>query len=291
MPDTEFETVSQRIRALFESLTRAERQLANRMLENYPVSSMGSITTVAEEAGVSAPTVARMARKLGFSGFPDLQAALRRELEAAISDPITKHDHWASDADTTHILYRFTESVLDNLRNSLKQIDIEAFDRTVSLLSDRRHALHIVGGRITRSLADYFFTHMQVIRPDVTLVASNSNSWPHYLLNMQEGDVLVVFDIRRYEHNIVRLAEVAQSRGVSVVLITDQWGSPASKHSTVTFNLRIEVPSAWDSSVVPMTLVESLIAAVQADCWEETKARMKTLEDLFDHTKLFRKFL
>ena len=291
MADTEFETVSQRIRALFESLTRAERQLANRMLENYPVSSMGSITTVAEEAGVSAPTVARMARKLGFSGFPDLQAALRRELEAAISDPITKHDHWASDADTAHILYRFTESVLDNLRNSLKQIDIEAFDRTVSLLSDRRHALHIVGGRITRSLADYFFTHMQVIRPDVTLVASNSNSWPHYLLNMQEGDVLVVFDIRRYEHNIVRLAEVAQSRGVSVVLITDQWGSPASKHSTVTFNLRIEVPSAWDSSVVPMTLVESLIAAVQADCWEETKARMKTLEDLFDHTKLFRKFL
>ncbi|MEM9638274.1 MAG: RpiR family transcriptional regulator, partial [Pseudomonadota bacterium] len=36
--------------------------------------------------------------------------------------------------------------------------------------------------------------------------------------------------------------------------------------------------------------VETIIAAVQDLSWEDTKDRMQTLEDMFDQTKLFRKF-
>ena len=39
-----------------------------------------------------------------------------------------------------------------------------------------------------------------------------------------------------------------------------------------------------------MFILEALIAAVQTERWEETRDRMKTLEQLFDRTKLFRKF-
>jgi DNA-binding MurR/RpiR family transcriptional regulator len=132
---------------------------------------------------------------------------------------------------------------------------------------------------------------LQVIRPDVTLIASNANMWPHYVLNMRKGDVLVAFDIRRYERDILKLAEMAASKGVTLVLFTDQWGSPAAKHATHSVNCRIEAPSAWDSSVVSMFIVEALIAAIQNATWRETKQRMKTLEDLFDQTKMFRKFI
>jgi DNA-binding MurR/RpiR family transcriptional regulator len=78
---------------------------------------------------------------------------------------------------------------------------------------------------------------------------------------------------------------------VILVLFTDQWGSPAAKHATHSFNCRIEAPSAWDSSVVTLFIVEALIAAVQNTTWKETKQRMKTLEELFDQTKMFRKFI
>ena len=37
-------TVAERIHGKSDTLTRAERQLANAMLENYPVSGLGSIT-------------------------------------------------------------------------------------------------------------------------------------------------------------------------------------------------------------------------------------------------------
>jgi len=291
MGSTQDLTVAERIRSQFDDLTRAERQLANALLENYPVSGLGSITTIAEASDVSTPTVVRMAKKLGFSGFPELQAALRSEVEATISNPITKHNRWTENAPDTHILNRFADAVMENLGQTLRQLDPDEFDAVAKLLADKERAVHVVGGRLTRSLADYFFTHMQVIRDRMTLVASNSNTWPHYVLNMQPGDVLVAFDIRRYERDILRLAEMATARGVTLVLFTDQWGSPASKLATHSFHSRIEAPSAWDSSVVTMFILEAIIAAVQTETWDETEDRMKTLEELFDTTRLFRKFI
>ncbi len=290
MAKTQDLTVAEKIRSKFEELTRAERQLANAMLDNYPVSGLGSITTVAEISDVSTPTVVRMAKKLGFRGFPEMQAALRGELEATISNPIAKHNRWAENAPDTHILNLFADAVMDNMRQTLRQIDPEEFNAVAELLSDRKKSIHVVGGRITRSIADYFFTHMQVIRSGMTLVATNANTWPHYVLNMEEGDVLVAFDIRRYEHDILRLVKMAKDKGVTLLLFTDQWGSPTSKYATYSFHSRIEAPSAWDSSVVTMFIVEAVIAAVENKTWDETKDRMKTLEELFDQTKMFRKF-
>jgi len=284
-------TVAQRIHDGFDALTRAERQLANIILENYPVSGLGSITALAENAEVSTPTVARMARKLGFGGFPSMQAQLRSELEATISDPLTKHDKWAADAPDTHILNRFADNVIDNLRNTLKHLNAAEFDKIVALLSDTEHTVAVVGGRLSHTLASYFFTHMQMMRDGVTLIERNSSSWPHYLLSLKEGDVLVMFDMRRYEQDLLRFAEMAQARGVKIILFTDQWGSPAGKAATHQIHSRIEVPSTWDSSVVTMFILEAIISAVQSLSWESSKDRMGELEALFEKTRLFRKFV
>ncbi|WP_028880096.1 MurR/RpiR family transcriptional regulator [Terasakiella pusilla] len=283
-------SVVELIRENFEELTQTERRLANVLLENYPLSCLGSITATAEMAQVSTPTVLRMVKKIGFKGFPDFQTAVRGELEEKISSPIAKFNRWSESASNEHVLNKFADAVMDNLKQSLMQIDPSMFDEVVDILTDQNRTLHVVGGRITRALSDYFFTHMQVARTNVTSVASNSNTWPHYVLNMKKGDILVAFDVRRYEHNILNLTRLARERGVKVVLFTDQWGSPAAKNAQYVFNLRIEVPSAWDSSVVTLFVLEALIAAVQTKTWEETKVRMAELERLFDETKLFKKF-
>ena len=228
------DTVSDIIRDKFNVLTRAERKLANVLLDNCPVSGMTSITRLAELAEVSPPSVVRMAQKLGFTGFPDLQNALRDELEATISNPFAKHDRWSQQAPDTHILNRFADAVIDNLRQSLDQLPPEDFDRVSALLADRKRAVYIVGGRITHALADYLFTHLQVLRENITL------------------------------------------------------GSPVGKAASHRFNIRIEAPSAWDSSVVTLFMLEALTAAVETRIWGVTKSRMKQLEALFDRRKLFR---
>ncbi|TWF54421.1 MurR/RpiR family transcriptional regulator [Neorhizobium alkalisoli] len=288
MPPTA-RTVSDVIRLRYDELTRAEKQLADSLLENYPVSGLGSITTIAENAGVSTPTVARMVQKLGYKGYPEFQAHLHQELEETISSPIAKHDRWASNAPGTHILNRFAEAITANLRETLSDLDTATFEGAAALLRDRERGVYFVGGRITGSLAEYFFTHMQVIRQKTTLISSNSSSWPQHVLNMRAGDVLVIFDIRRYEQEMATLAEAAQAAGVVIVLFTDIWTSPVAKRAQHVFKVRIEAPSAWDSSVVTLFVVEALIEAVQSATWEETRERMNALEGLFERSRLFRR--
>ncbi|WP_108659075.1 MurR/RpiR family transcriptional regulator [Acuticoccus kandeliae] len=282
-------TVAELIRTRYEELTQAERQLASALLANYPVLGLSSITEVAAAAGVSSPTVVRMAKKLGFEGFPDLQTNLRSELEARISNPINKYDHWAAEAPDTHIVNRFADAVMDNLRNTLRHLSVDDFDAVVALLADPNRRVYLVGGRITRSIADYFFTHLHVIRDAVTLIPPNANTWPHYVLEMKPGDVLVVFDVRRYERDTTRFAKMARSKDVTIVAFTDQWGSPMMKEASYAFHARIEVPSAWDSSVVTLLLVEMMIAALQTRTGERGIARLRALEELFDQTKTLRK--
>ena len=284
------QTISDQIHGMLDDLTRAERQLAQSVLENYPASGLGPLSALAKDAGVSVPTVARMVQKLGYSGYPDFQAALREELRAKVKTPIAKHDTWAEAAPSGHILNRFTEAVIDNIRHTLGQIDPEAFDHACDLMADENRHLFIVGGRITHTLAEYLFLHMQVIRPDVTHVQSTSNTWPHYLLNAKKGDVFVIFDVRRYENNTLMLAELAHERGALIILMTDQWRSPVHQMATVCLSNRIVVPSAWDSATTTMLLMETMISSVQNLNWTQTKTRIEGLEDMFDQTKLFRKF-
>ncbi len=283
-------TISDRIQSKLDDLTRAERQLADSILENYPASGLGPLTALAKDAGVSVPTVARMVQKLGFKGYPDFQAELREELKAKVKGPIAKHDAWAEGVPSGHMLNRFTDAVIDNIRNTLGPIDPDLFDQACSMIAKSGPRMYIVGGRITHTMAEYLFLHMQVIRPEVVHIQSTSNAWPHYLLDVKEGDVFVIFDMRRYENNTLKLAEIAHKKGAKLILFTDQWRSPVHRYADISFSGKIVVPSAWDSMATTLLLVEAMISTTQNLCWGDTKDRAEELEQMFDQTRLFRKF-
>jgi DNA-binding MurR/RpiR family transcriptional regulator len=282
-------THEERIRAAFGTLTRTERQLASHILRSYPVAALGSITALARAAGVSTPTVVRLCQKIGFTGYPDFQRGLREEVEERLVSPLVKHDRWASHAPQTHILNAFADAVVTNLQATLGSIDPADFDAVAALMADPARRIFALGGRITHALADYFITHMKVIRPDAQLIAETSSTWQPALLDIRQGDVLLVFDIRRYENNVLQMVEVAVEQGAEVVLVTDQWVSPAAELARHRFSAHVEAPSAWDSTVTILLLVETLIAAVQTLTWAETQARMKRMETLYDRTRFFRR--
>lgn len=282
-------TIEERMRAALADLTRAERQLATHVLRNYPVAALGSITVLAKAAEVSTPTVVRLVQKLGFKGYPDFQGALRGEVEAMLVSPLAKHDRWAGGVPETHVLNSFADAVVANLQATFAQIDHAEFDAAAALLADPERRIFALGGRITHAIADYFVTLMKVVRPEVTLMSDMSSTWPPALLDMGRGDVLLVFDIRRYENVVLQVVELAVEQGAEVVLITDRWISPAAAHARHTFSCQIEAPSAWDSTVSVLVLVETLLAAVQSLTWDSTAERMKRLEHLYARSRFFRR--
>ncbi len=282
-------TIEEQIRASFDAMTKTERQVASHLMRHYPVAALGSVTQLAKAAEVSSPTVIRLVQKMGFKGYPDFQSAVRAEVEERLVSPLTKHDRWAGGVPDTHILNRFADAVLGNLQATLSQIDHAEFDAVAALMADPSRQIFATGGRITLAMAEYFVTHMKVIRPNVSLMSAVSNAWPPRMLDLKAGDVLLAFDIRRYENNVLQLVEMAAEQGAEVVVITDPWVSPAAAHARYRFSAQIEVPSAWDSTVALQVLIETLMASVQSLTWEETSARMERLEALYARSKFFRK--
>ena len=282
-------SVKDRLHDQAAALTPAERQLTSVLMQDYPVGGLQSITRIAEAAGVSTPTVIRLARKLGFDGFPELQAAMRDEASAQFKTPIRKREGWGDTKPGSAAFTAFAEAVFDNLSRTIDRMEPGALDAIASVLADTRRPLFLSGGRITRSNADNFYNHLQIIRPAVTLLSASPNVWPQYILDMDKAAVLILFDIRRYERDLDRLAELAKGKGAEIVLFTDQWGSPISRLADHVVNAMIEVPSSWDSTLAINLIVEALIAEVQTRVSDSARERIEALEDMFQSTRIFRK--
>ncbi len=188
-----------------------------------------------------------------------------------------------------HPLNRFALRVIENLRQTLSQQDLRTFDAVRDLLADKSRSVYLIGGRLTRSIAEYFTTALHVMRSDVTLLSSQPNTWPPALLDMSAGDVLVVFDIRRYEPSVQQFAELAHAQQMEVVLFTDQWVSPTAGVARHILTSQIEVPSAWDTIVPLIALVESMLSALQDANWQDTRERLERMERFYEEMLLFKR--
>ena len=121
------------------------------------------------------------------------------------------------------------EATLDNIRETFRHVSARQLDDIVALLSNRRSGLYLIGGRFTDPIARYMAAHLTIIRPNVFHLAGQESNWRDRLIDMGKRDVLLVFDIRRYQDSLVRFAERAHQRGVQIVLFTDQWLSPIAR--------------------------------------------------------------
>jgi len=277
-------TIEQRMRASLPALTRAERQAATHILSHFPMSALGSITMLASAAEVSAPTIVRLVQKLGFKGYAEYQAALRIEVGRLLAAPLALPDQ----EPRRHPMQSFAARAIANIHATLDQIATREFDAAAALLADPARHVAVMGGRLTHAHADYMATLLRVIRPGVTYISDHLTDWQQALLDLRAEDVVVIFDIRRYESNAVHMAELAAGQGARVVLVTDHRLSPAAGHAHHTLPCRIDMPAAWDSTVAVLLLVEALLSRVQGHCADQVQDRLNRLEDIFARTRLFR---
>ena len=84
--------VEERARSAFAAMTAAEKKTARAFLGHYPSAGLAPVAEFARIAGTSAPTVLRFVARLGFSGYPDFQRALREEIREGRLSPLEKSD-------------------------------------------------------------------------------------------------------------------------------------------------------------------------------------------------------
>jgi len=271
------ETLATTLRGKLATLTATERRAAHVLLSNYPFAGLETVAQFAARAGVSAPSILRFVTRLGFGGYADFQRHLKDELEAQLQPPLLKQAPEQADASP---LSTFATAVAANIADTFESVAPAEFEAILAILTDTKRRLHVVGGRFTEAIALYTVRHLRVVRPDVTLVEGQAATWRDQVIDFGKRDVLLAFDIRRYQDDVVLLAQEAAERGATIILITDQWLSPISRIARHVISARTRVPSNWDSNAAILAIVEALLSSATKALWETSKARMEALEVL-----------
>lgn len=282
-------SIPDRIKELSAELTKSEQKVASVLLENHPLSGLGGIIDLAEKSGVSTPTITRLVDKLGFDGYSDFQSALRSDLNDKMSKDILGGQPWAPNVADAHVLNGITDAVMMNVRETLADIDVDTLDSICESISDLDKNIFITGGRITSSIADHLHKYLQVLRPHAYLIDNAKNSWHHRMIDMKKGDVLLIYDIRRYEAELLNMAKTANEIGAEIILLTDQLRSPIHEIASYTICGRLVMPNSRNSLISHLLLNEVIIFQMQNILGEVAKERWENLENVFKSIKYFAK--
>ncbi|MFI5633254.1 MurR/RpiR family transcriptional regulator [Streptomyces sp. NPDC051664] len=283
-------SLAEEIRHRIGDLSPAERKVARVLLAGYPSAGFETVATLAERAGVSAPTVIRFVNRLGYKGFPDFQAALREELDERSASPLALYstrgygstppraqdDSAPGTARAEGDQDVFSAEVGRTLRE-LPPHDVQA---AVALLCHPKRRVVLVGGRFTHLLAQYLGLHLMQVRGDVVILPDRDVERTAVLAGLGRQDVLVVFDYRRYEPDKVVITELARERGSKIVLFTDAWLSPVTNLADVVLPSRVAAPSPYDSMVPTLATVETVLAGVLGRLGEKGRAHLEHSENV-----------
>jgi DNA-binding MurR/RpiR family transcriptional regulator len=272
--------VAELLKSRVATLSPAERKLARVLLALYPTAGLESVARFAERGGVSPPTVTRFIAKLGFRGYPEFQQVLRDEVQARLSSPLARYSEERTGDRSDSLLADALEMSRANLKTTQELISLRDFEEVVELLADTRRRVLVVGGRVSGQLARYLAAQLSLLRPGVGMVEAERAEPAQQLVDLRRGDVLIVFDYRRYQADTIEGARVAAAQGCDVVVFTDPWLSPAANCARQVLVTSVETIGPFDSLVAATAAVEALVAALLSRLGPKAQARMQSLESL-----------
>jgi DNA-binding MurR/RpiR family transcriptional regulator len=271
--------IRERIRDAEAGFTPAERRIARVLTAGYPTAGLATVAELARQAEASGATILRFMTKLGFTGFPVFQEALRGELTESLQSPLARFEATATGGQGDRGGYAGWASLL--MKQAAEMIPEAELEDVVELLADEKRPVALVGGRFSRSIAALFSYGLGGLRGRVTLLSSEPQDMVRAVLDMGRRDVVVVFDFRRYQDEIIRFAESVAAAGATLVVVTDTWRSPAASHARHVFALPVASPSIYDSALAPVMCVEAIVARLAERMGPKAAARIAEADRLY----------
>lgn len=273
------DSISERISHTIDGLSAGERRAAQTLVAEYPLIGLKTVAEFAARAAVSSPTILRFISRLGFQNYAEFQSVLQAEVMEQLQSPLARSSRPAT-GNKGEFAAGFVDAIIENISETFRHNSDADLYRLSALLGDTRLNLHLIGGNLTDPVARYMAGHLRVIRKNVSHIIGQETDWRDRLVDMGKRDVLVIFDIRRYQESLIAYANQAAARGVTIVLFTDQWLSPIARVAKHVITARTAVPSAWDSSSGLFALIEAIISRMTIEGGQEAAARIATREKL-----------
>lgn len=249
-----------RIRIASTALSRAERQVAEFLLQKPHDALEMSIRVLAQACNVSEPTVARFSQSMGFEGFKTFKMAFAKSLATGI--PFLHLDVNQADSvrDVLPKVFDRTIAALMEARNSANPANFEA---AVHLLARARriecYGLGYSGAlAIDAQLKFFRFGIPTTVFCDAHLQAQSAS-----LLN---SDCLVVaFSRTGRTRDLIRSVQLAKNAGAKILVLCAS-GGPLAELADVHLSVDVEedpdIYTPMTSRLAHLTYIDALAVAV-----------------------------
>ena len=216
----------------YNSLTRSGKKLANYILSNTEEAQYLSITSLAENSGVSEATITRFCRLLGLGGYHELKLALAKSDRA--SKTSAADDALSSVSESTaleNLCRNLRDSYTTSINETIMQLDPQSLRTAVNILinAKRVYCFGQGGSMVTAKEAWALFS--TVTPKFIHIEDSHMQTLAASLLTSE--DAVLFFSYSGSTRDMKEVLEVTRDRNVPVVLITHFRKSLAATYSNV----------------------------------------------------------
>jgi DNA-binding MurR/RpiR family transcriptional regulator len=273
--------VRDRLEERRDTLTPAERRVAEVVLTDPEAIAFGTVARLAARSGAGAATVVRLAERLGYDGFVGLQSAVRADLTGRLrlaSERIRRpaaHDDLAS---------RTLAIELDNLASTFEHLDKAALQYAVGVVAAKRARVVVLPGGASVGVARQLCDELTLLRPGVALVSGSPLAIAARTADLGEDDVVVAIDLRRYDRTVLEAVALARDASATIVAITDTLLSPLASYADATLVAAVEGAGPFDSHLGVLAVANALVAGVAGRLRRTATARIDSVEDAWRST-------
>ncbi len=212
---------------IINSFTVSELYVFTYVDKNKAETIKSSVKELAEKTFVSTATVMRVAKKLGYSGFSEFKYALKKEL-----------DESNDKQENIKGLEKIKESLLDEVALTRENLNDEDIKTVAQILkSDCR--VHMFAKGLTINVLEYASKQLQTAYRPVYLYNDTHIAYIN-AENFTSEDVIFLASLSGKTHQVVRVAQIAKSRGAKIITLTGRRVNELSKLGDINFKVANE---------------------------------------------------
>lgn len=268
--------------------SKGQRSIAVYVLSHYDKAAYLTASRLGAIVGVSESTVVRFAVELGFSGYPDFQAALQKLVRNRLTS-VQRMEVTNNLIGEDEVLDKVLLSDMEKIRKTLEEIDHASFESAVSAIAEAKN-IYIIGVRSSSFLAGFLNYSLRMIFDQVRFVQTTSGSEMfEQIMSIGEGDVMIAISFPRYSTRIINAVEYARGKGADVVALTDSELSPIASYANQLLIAHSDMASFVDSLSAPLSIINALVVAVARKKQDEISERLRILEEVWDRYDVYDK--
>lgn len=277
-----------RLHSDFTGFSKGQKAISKFITEHYDKAAFMTAKRLGDAVDVSESTVVRFAVKLGYEGYPELQKALQDMIRNRLTS--VQRLEVTSDLLNEHnIPQSVMQGDAEKISLTLDEVDQAAFNSAAEMILEAKR-IYIIGVRSSAALANFLSFYFNLLFDNVRMVNTNSVSEMfEQILRVEKGDVVIGISFPRYSRQTIKALQFAQSRGASVVAITDSMLSPLVQYADHSLYAKSDMVFFVDSLVAPLSLINALIIAIGVRKKGQITKVFETLESIWEEYGVYEK--